>query len=753
MCESLVDPDQHRPKRSRLRSTNGDTNINCSDAGKNDQAYKTPQAGLSTATTALQNLSFEGQQQTSSNSSIPLSRLQQQPSPTPPPSFIHQPLHPIGTSKAKFSFRPKQDSTSNHLTPPPSFTSANSPTASLRSEVLNSECSKQSEQPGSLSQSILPIHGSRNIQSFSGRIAGPSSQQMERDARHPPPQQNGPTYGPFFPSFQPILPPASTNGASVLMATNKNRRELKPVFRPSPQDSGKPLHSNDTNTAMTVDQALLEAQKQIVDTHKNVETVVSAINLQIPYRGLGSDRHFPYPGIYPANLCRFNGPNFSMPTSPPGYPPNHYTSPDRVSNAALTASRKRKRGWPTLPPPAYIYKHTGNPHFNIFGGILLYPELCFALAANLTVNDLLSLYAISKDFHTIIDSRFATVIMSQAMRKCPESSRIFHFRCFKYLCRDDPVPRIPHPHPDKQAAGEIRKVPGFKWLKMVLFREKVCHEIMALMAEDGVPLPRRCELALKRMWFVMDIPDNARRIGFMHANKLISDLDLYFMMCFFIRLDMRFNDPVGPNRGTGLRKTLLSQRGLAPLWHALKRQALLTNYDALRLWVATRYHSRVEETLPAFGVPSNQLGKIKMEYWGGKATHDSGKPCEFLLRPDQLVMREIIRRKMVFSKHYLRCLLWGYVNIVTLDNYPPRKWERVIEELAEDYEDDDECGDDVGNAGSDSLLDLGVKKPISVLVERQKIKSSPEHGREAFLEKCMEWYKNERQWDMGRMAN
>jgi hypothetical protein len=35
---------------------------------------------------------------------------------------------------------------------------------------------------------------------------------------------------------------------------------------------------------------------------------------------------------------------------------------------------------------------------------------------------------------------------------------------------------------------------------MVLWREKVVHEIMAIMAEDGVPLPSRCSLAMKRVW-------------------------------------------------------------------------------------------------------------------------------------------------------------------------------------------------------------------------------------------------------------
>ena len=179
--------------------------------------------------------------------------------------------------------------------------------------------------------------------------------------------------------------------------------------------------------------------------------------------------------------------------------PTLYMSPNRLENA-VAASRKRKRTGIILPPPAYIYTRTNSPNFNIFPAILLYPELCFHLSTHLPLNSLVALYAISRDFHTILDSRFTTVILSQSLAKAPESSRVFPFRCYAHLCRKDPASRIPHPDPVKARAGISRAVPSFRWLRMVLWREKVVHEIMAIMAEDGVPLPSRCSLALKRMW-------------------------------------------------------------------------------------------------------------------------------------------------------------------------------------------------------------------------------------------------------------
>lgn len=151
-----------------------------------------------------------------------------------------------------------------------------------------------------------------------------------------------------------------------------------------------------------------------------------------------------------------------------------------------------------------------------------------------------------------------------------------------------------------------------------------------------------------------------------------------------------------------------------------------------------------------FGIPGEEIGKMRMEYWGERSTHDTGKPCTVLLRPDQLFMREIVRRKMVFSKHFIRCLMWGYVNVMTLKDYPPRTWDRRIKGLDDDYEDDDECGGygELRASVADDLLDLAVKKPVSMLVARGDQNGAwkgQAGGKEAFLEECMKWYLKERQ--------
>lgn len=441
-------------------------------------------------------------------------------------------------------------------------------------------------------------------------------------------------------------------------------------------------------------------------------------------------------------------------------PATYYTSPARVRNAFLTSQMlKRKRAGMVPPPPAFTWQRTNDPAFSVFAGILLYPELVYALAAVLPVRDLVSLYAISCDFHTIVDTRFTTVVLSQSLRKAPESSRAFPFRCYAHLCRQDPTARIPHPNPAAAAKGRIRLVPSFRWLKFVLHREKVVHELVALFAEDGVPLPRRCSLAIKRMWFILDIPDNARRIGYIHNVNLFTDLDLYFAMCFFVKLDMRLNDPVGPEKRDGIRKLLLAQESLTTVLKVLRRDLWAKQFDVMREWIRYKYTPLPDEVdLDIFDIPAQEVGKLRMEYWGRTPDRTLKRPPQLLLRPDQLVMREAIKRGLRFHKHFLRCLTYGYVRMDTLENFAPRAIGRRKEALLDEYEIDDDIGGltwSMEKAGLEDgtqgeMLDLGMRKDVSLLCieggnrsmlsKEDRMKMEEQEG---FLQACVLWAEDE----------
>ncbi|KAK5050008.1 hypothetical protein LTR84_004127 [Exophiala bonariae] len=442
-------------------------------------------------------------------------------------------------------------------------------------------------------------------------------------------------------------------------------------------------------------------------------------------------------------------------------PDNLYTSPGRIEHAHMWAkiSRKRKRPDTILPPPAYVYKRTNDPNFNILNAILLYPELVFAFASILPVKDLINLYAISRDFHTIIDTRFTTVILGQALSKARESARIFQFRCYNHMCRNDPATRMPHPNIRLAERNIPRKIPSFRWLRMILHREKVIHELMTVFAEDGIPLPARCRLALKRMWFLMDIPDNARRIGSIHNRNFMSDLDLYFAACFFTKLDMRLNDPTSGEKRDGMRKLLLGQRSLTTVLQVLKRDIWTTRYELMQEWIKFKYVPAADEAgMDIFGVPAAEIGRGHLEYWGKRGKKDLGRQPELLMRPDSLVMREALRRGFRFDVHYVRFMLYGYVRPDTLEDYAPREYGRRIEELNDEYEIDDIVGGvsalGVGDEGYDPLLDLGRpnRPSVSTAVQHPTTKEELDNRSKSkdMAALCREWWLKEMQ-ESGRL--
>ena len=180
-----------------------------------------------------------------------------------------------------------------------------------------------------------------------------------------------------------------------------------------------------------------------------------------------------------------------------------------------------------------------------------------------------------------------------------------------------------------------------------------------------------------------------------------------------------------------------------------------------------------------FGVRAEEVGKLRWEYWGrrGDGSGGGGGPggglnVNVLLRPEQLVIREVVRRGLRFRRHYLRCALYGYVRPDTLEDYAPRTQGRRVERLKDEYGVRDEVGGSVlppaaavaksggseegvgegegeGTVGVDELLDLGERKEVSrfcVRVEGMGVgreERSRREGEEAFLGECLRWWREE----------
>ena len=137
-----------------------------------------------------------------------------------------------------------------------------------------------------------------------------------------------------------------------------------------------------------------------------------------------------------------------------------------------------------------------------------------------------------------------------------------------------------------------------------------------------------------------------------------------------------------------------------------------------------------------------------------KASGEEGEPL-WLLRPDQLIVREVVRRGLRFRKHVLRCMLYGYVDPRTLGDID---WEAEGRSTARrekgleghnEYDFDDLVGGgrcvDMPDGG-DRLLDLGRKPEGSKSCTKETVGGQERKWRDGekdFTEKCYAWWQPE----------
>jgi hypothetical protein len=324
---------------------------------------------------------------------------------------------------------------------------------------------------------------------------------------------------------------------------------------------------------------------------------------------------------------------------------------------------------------------------DFFRSLSNYPELLMELAKHLPIDSLVSLYAISKDFHQTLNGHLTHCMKECAAFKAPQSAKVFKFSVYESTLNPDPVGR-----PNPIEPNTIRKVPGLRWLQMVVHREKTVRDILACMARQGHRMPKDMPITLKKMWLLMDIASNAHRVQCMHS-KFFSAKDLHNVQMFIVKLDMRFNDPVDGPGNDILRKLMLGQRGLTPLCKMLKRTGYLEMLDIVRLSI--RYDYKPDPLLRLYslwGIPPQEVGIGHLEGWGKGRVH--------LLRPDELVIREAVRRQLDLKNHIMIMMLWGYLDPITGKDTPATEEEKYMSDDEEqpkwdwnDYEEPEEQED------------------------------------------------------------
>jgi hypothetical protein len=171
-------------------------------------------------------------------------------------------------------------------------------------------------------------------------------------------------------------------------------------------------------------------------------------------------------------------------------------------------------------------------------------DILLQITSYLPPQTLFNLYSISAPFHYVMDSHFTAFIKAATFMWAPAADKFFPWWCYRQLCIEDPalrrsrsdrrsvswddlVPKLapevtPHEYSDgsdsqgsdvldsqrnfksegpaerKARVTELAQrrqesaapVPGFRWLKMVAYRESVCREIVGWMAAHGHRIPR-----------------------------------------------------------------------------------------------------------------------------------------------------------------------------------------------------------------------------------------------------------------------
>lgn len=311
-------------------------------------------------------------------------------------------------------------------------------------------------------------------------------------------------------------------------------------------------------------------------------------------------------------------------------------------------------------------------------------ELAVELGKHLNGRDALNLCLANRAFYNVVNVYLLSSIRTWIEYRAPEAGRIFHYQLYARHLVDDPQRRTwmalkqgMTTSPNKDS--KIRKVPGLKYLQLVLGRDKYCKEILAIMARCGHRMPTTMHHSLLRLWLLMDISTSHQRQAMLRMTHLFKDIDLYNMQMFIIKLGMLFNDPVyGPCK-YDLVQLMLGQKGLYKLWQLLTRKKFnkLSDILELKLRYDFDFFSEggywLENMLSQIqGIPLQEVGQQHKEGWGAGRAH--------LLRPDEVIPIEAVRRGLQLDEHLSQMMIWGYFDWRTGENIVPSMEEMYIED-------------------------------------------------------------------------
>ncbi|KAI3577037.1 hypothetical protein IWW34DRAFT_807331 [Fusarium oxysporum f. sp. albedinis] len=268
------------------------------------------------------------------------------------------------------------------------------------------------------------------------------------------------------------------------------------------------------------------------------------------------------------------------------------------------------------------------------------------------------------------------------------AGKVFHWKLYGKTLIKDPADRNSSTHDARFLEGrwettktnpsQIRLIPGFKYLELVIGRDRYCREIIAMMARMGFRMPHTMHSTLLRLWVLLDIPTTRQRQLFLRSRKYWTDIHLYNAQFFMVKLSMAFTHPFFSPINIDMVKLMMGQKGLYPLWQCLMRQKYRTMSECMEL--KARYDLLLPRSVwgliqrekypSAYGVPVHDVGLGHLEGWGKGVLH--------LGRPDQILPIEAVSRGLHLDDHITQMMVWGYIDFETGENLVPNEEEMYI---------------------------------------------------------------------------
>ncbi|KAF7442781.1 hypothetical protein PtrSN002B_010934 [Pyrenophora tritici-repentis] len=307
---------------------------------------------------------------------------------------------------------------------------------------------------------------------------------------------------------------------------------------------------------------------------------------------------------------------------------------------------------------------SARPRFNVYKACLRHKDLFFQLVLRMPYKELVALYAIDKEFHFRLNHYSTYLIHEYVRRHAPLAGHIFSWVLFPDVCISDPMLR-----PMDGREWLARDVPSFRWVGLVLYRQKIVRSILTMLSMEGHRVPAACEAALMKYWCIMGMAQSRLRVAFVADKEIWTDKDLINFQLFLVKLDMRLSDPIRGNGTCALGPMLLSQKGLSTLWKVLSGKLKL-NYEntsdmILRTYAAEELDFNANPMLGeeiSTNVPLHEEGLLALEGWN---LHGARMPLAL-----NIILAESIRRKLHVEQYYLDFVLYGTADLKNGKNIP-----------------------------------------------------------------------------------